>query len=191
MRRIFLLGWILMLSACLSVGLSISRAVERVQIVSTQLEQAEDGYKLAAVYQFELNDELRDAVDRGIPLYFTTAVELVQPRWYWFDKVVSSRSRTKRLAYNVLTRQYRVTTSSGRNYYFESLEDALYAIQQPSSWTIADKGALKSGVTYQLSLRMYLDLEHLPKPFQVNAFNDKDWRLSSERKVLAFRAESK
>jgi hypothetical protein len=191
MRRIFLFGWILALSACLSIGLSISQAAERVQIVSTQLEQAPDGYKLSAVYQFDLNDELRDAVDRGIPLFFTTAVELVQPRWYWFDKVVSSKSRTKRIAYNVLTRQYRVTTSSGQNYYFESLEDALYAIQQPSSWIIAEKGALKPGVMYQLSLRMYLDLEHLPKPFQVNAFNNQDWRLSSERKILAFKAESK
>jgi hypothetical protein len=191
MRRIFLFGWILALSACLSVGLSVSQAAEDVQIVSTQLEQAEDGYKLSAVYQFDLNEELRDAVDRGIPLFFTTAVELVQPRWYWFDNVVSSRSRTKRIAYNVLTRQYRVTISNGQNYYFESLEDALYAIQQPNSWIIADKGTLKPGVTYQLSLRMYLDLEHLPKPFQVNAFNNKDWRLSSERKVLAFKAESK
>lgn len=191
MRRLLFLGWIIALSACLSIWMPVAQASNRVQIASTQLDATDEGYKLSATYQFELNDELRDAVDRGIPLFFTTAVELVQPRWYWFDKVIASKTRTKRIAYNVLTRQYRVTTSSGQNYYFESIEDAVYAIQQPSSWVIAEKGALKSGVNYQLSLRMYLDLEHLPKPFQVNAFNNKDWRLSSERKVVAFKAESK
>lgn len=191
MRRLYSLGWIFVLSACLSMWLPVAEAANRVQIVMAQLESSDDGYKLDATYQFDLNEELRGAVDRGVPLFFTTAVEVVHPRWYWFDKVVAAKTRTKRLAFNVLTRQYRVTTSSGQNFYFESIEDALYAIQQPSEWVIADKGSFKSGVTYQLSLRMYLDLEHLPKPFQVNAFNNKDWRLSSERKVMAFRADNK
>lgn len=191
MRRFSLSSWIFVLSACLLMWLPVAEASSRIQIVTTQLEQTDEGYKLDATYHFDLNEELRGAVDRGVPLFFTTVVEVVQPRWYWFDNVLASRTRTKRLAFNVLTRQYRVTTSSGQNYYFESIEDALYAIQQPSDWVIADKGTLKSGATYQLSLRMYLDLEHLPKPFQVNAFNNKDWRLSSEWKVMAFRADNK
>lgn len=191
MRRNFLFGWILALSVCLSIGMSIAQAANRVEIAATQLERTDEGYRLGVVYQFDLNEELRDAVDRGIPLFFTTDIQLMEPRWYWFDKVITSKSRTKRLTYNVLTRQYRVTISNGQNYYFESIEDALYAIQQPGGWLVADKRALKPGVTYQLSLRMYLNLEHLPKPFQVNALNNKDWRLFSERKVLAFRAENK
>lgn len=188
MRRIFQFGWFLALSACLSISLAMAQATDRVEIASTQLEQTDEGYKFSVIYRFDLNEELRDAVERGIPLFFTTDIEVVRPRWYWFDKVIASKSRTKRITYNVLTRQYRVTISSGKNYYFESIEDALYAIQQPGGWLIADR-ALEPGVTYQLSFRMYLNLEHLPKPFQVNALNNKDWRLSSERKVLAFRTE--
>ncbi len=192
MRRIFHFGWILALSVCLPIGIPAAQATtDRVEIVSTQLDRTDEGYRLTAVYQFELNEELLNAVDRGIPLFFTTDIEVEQPRWYWFDKGVVSKSRTQRITFNVLTRQYRVTTGTGQNYYFESIEDALYVIQQPSSWLVLEKGALMPGVTYQLSLRMYLNLEHLPKPFQINAFNNKDWRLSSERKVLAFRAENK
>lgn len=191
MRRIFLFGWLLALSACLSMGMSAAHADDRIEIVSTQLDRTDEGYKLIAHYQFDLNEELRNAVDRGIPLFFTTDIQIREDRWYWFDKVVANQSWTKRITYNVLTRQYRVTIASGHNYYFESIEDALYAIRQPSGWLIAGEDDLKPGVTYQLSLRMYLNLEHLPKPFQVNALNNKDWRLSSERKVIAFRAESK
>lgn len=194
MRRIFLFGWLLALSACLSIGMPAvarAQAADRVEIASTQLDRTDEGYRLSVIYKFDLNDELRNAVERGIPLFFTTDIQVVQERWYWLDKVITAKSWTKRITYNVLTQQYRVTIGNGQNYYFESIEDALYAIEQPAGWLVADKDDLQPGVTYQLSLRMYLNLEHLPKPFQVNAFNNKDWRLSSERKVIAFRAESK
>ena len=36
---------------------------------------------------------------------------------------------------------------------------------------------------------MGLDVAQLPKPFQVNALNNSDWRLASDWKSFNFRAE--
>jgi len=54
---------------------------------------------------------------------------------------------------------------------------------------MADKNSLKSGDTYFVGLRMRLDVAQLPKPFQINALNNSDWRLSSDWKEFTFKVE--
>ena len=51
------------------------------------------------------------------------------------------------------------------------------------------KGALKTGETYNVTLRMYMDREYLQKPLQVDAFNNAEWRLASHKKTFTYRAE--
>jgi hypothetical protein len=36
---------------------------------------------------------------------------------------------------------------------------------------------------------MFMDREYLQKPLQVNAFNNSDWRLASNKKTFTYRAE--
>ena len=165
-----------------------------VEIKQAQLESTEDGYRLAAGFSFELNRGLEDAVLRGIALYFTTDVELTRHRWYWLDEKTQSATQTVRVSYNLLTRQYNAAvynpSSTGRmQQSFATLDEALALVRRPSRWIVADKGQLKLGENYQVSLRMRLDLTQLPKPFQVNAINNSDWRLSSDWKHFTFRAD--
>ena len=165
-----------------------------VEIKQAQLESIEDGYRLAASFSFELNRGLEDAVLRGIALYFTTDVELTRHRWYWLDEKTQSTTQTVRVSYNLLTRQYNAAvynpSSTGRmQQSFATLDEALALVRRPSRWIVADKGQLKLGENYQVSLRMRLDLTQLPKPFQVNAINNSDWRLSSDWKHFTFRAD--
>ena len=54
---------------------------------------------------------------------------------------------------------------------------------------MAPRGALKVGETYNVTLRMGMDKDYLPKPIQVNAFNNSEWRLSSSKKTFQYRAE--
>jgi hypothetical protein len=72
---------------------------------------------------------------------------------------------------------------------FPTLEDAMVLIRRPSRWVIAPKGALKRGETYNVTLRMFMDRELLPKPMQVNALNNSDWRLASKNKTFPYTAE--
>jgi hypothetical protein len=160
-----------------------------IDITQASLEAIDDGYRLSASYSFELNRSLEDALIRGVPLYFTTDVQLTRRRWYWFDEVSVSVSRTVRISYNVLTRQYHASTSGQLQQSFSTLEDAMSLIRRPPRWVIADKSMLKSGDLYNVGLRMRLDVAQLPKPFQINALNNSDWRLSSDWKEFTFKVE--
>ena len=58
----------------------------------------------------------------------------------------------------------------------------LYPDDELSDWE-------KEGASYQVKVRMRLDVTQLPKPFQVNAINDSDWHLSSGWKTFTYKAE--
>lgn len=182
--RLFRLFALLLVLACAQ-----ARALDGVDITHAHIEAGDEGYRLAASYSFDLNHGLEDAVLHGVQLYFTTEVELTRPRWYWFDEQAVAARQTIRISYNVLTRRYHVSTIGSVQQSFASLDDALFLIRRPSRWLIASKGALKPGEVYNVSMRMGMDREYLPKPIQVNAFNNADWRLSSKNKTFTYRAE--
>lgn len=160
-----------------------------VDITRAQIEAGEEGYKLAASYSFDLTHGLEDALQHGVQLHFTTRIELTRPRWYWFDERAIRARQTVRISYNVLTRQYHVSNPGSVQQSFATLDEALFLIRRPSRWLIAPRGALKPGELYNVSLRMDLDREYLSKPIQVNAFNNSDWRLTSNKKTFTYRAE--
>lgn len=170
-------------------GISASALAADVEITRAAIEKTEDGYRLDANYAFELNSAMKDAIEHGVPLYFTTEIQVIRPRWYWRDEVAISNRRTARISYNVLTRQYHVYYIGSVQQSFSTLEDAMFFIRRPSRWLIGPRNALKSGETYTVTLRMGMDREYLSKPIQVNAFNDSDWRLNSNTKRFTYRPE--
>lgn len=190
-RYLRMARWLLRLGtiAFLVVLAGSAQAADGVDITQAHLENTDDGIKLSASFAFDLNHGLEDAINHGLPLYFTTEVELRRPRWYWFDEQSISAAETVRLSFNVLTRQYHAAILGRLQQSFSTLDDALSLVRRPSRWVIADKGALKSGATYRVAVRMHLDVAQLAKPFQVNAINDSDWRLSSDWKTFAFKVE--
>jgi hypothetical protein len=185
-RRFFrlLACQLLLMFAC-----ATAQAADGIEIQRAGIEATEDGYKLAAAYAFELNHGLEDAIQHGVQLYFTTQIELTRPRWYWYDDKAVSETQTIRISYNVLTRQYQVAVLGSMQQSFSTLEDAMVLIRRPSRWLIAPRGALKPGETYNVTLRMYMDRERLPKPIQVNAFNNSQWRLESKDRKFQYKAE--
>ena len=160
-----------------------------IEVTQAHLESSDDGYRLSASFVFDLNHSLEEAITHGIPLHFTTEVELTRPRWYWFDEHAITAQRTVRISYNVLTRQYHVSILGSVQQSFPTLDDALSLIRRPSRWVVAEKGALKTGATYNVALQLRLNLEYLPKPFQVNSLNNSDWRLATDWKYFNFRPE--
>ncbi len=186
-------GWLagFMLAALLLVSalMPATAHAEGVEITSASVESSDEGYRLAVSFAFDLTRGLEDAVTRGIPLYFTTEVQLTRPRWYWFDEKAVSAAQTIRISYNVLTHQYHAAISGGLQQSFGSLDDALSLVRRPPRWVIADKGALKVGATYNVAVRMGLDVTRLPKPFQVHALNSSDWRFTSDWKHFTYKAE--
>lgn len=162
-----------------------ARAENEIQVREARLEAGDGGWTLDARFAFDLNSSLEDAVNRGISLYFTTDFELTRSRWYWFDEKVVSSSQSVRLWFQPLTRQYRVSSNSGNSSNglqlgFSSLREALALVRNVSGWRVIEKGVVKPGTQYQASVRMRLDNALMPKPFQIDAVNNRDWNLSSD-----------
>jgi len=189
-QRFFrLLCWQLLLTLACALPQAARAADDTVEITRAYIEAAEEGYRLSAGYAFDLNHGLEDALQHGVQLYFTTEIEFTRPRWYWFDEKAIVAKRTHRISYNVLTRQYHVTIIGSVQQSFSTLEDALFFIRRPNRWVVAPRGALKVGEVYNVTLRMGMDRDYLPKPIQVNAFNNSEWRLASNKKTFQYRAE--
>ena len=162
---------------------------EGVEITRAHIELSEEGYRLSASYAFDLNEELENAIQYGVPLFFTTQVELTRPRWYWYDDRAVSQHQTMRIKFDVLTRQYQVSVTGSMQQSFSTLEDAMVLIRRPTRWLIAPRGSLKPGESYNVTLRMFMDRERMAKPIQVNAFSKSQWRLESKDKKFQYRAE--
>jgi len=150
-----------------------------IEPVVADLKQASDGHVLSAEFAVDLGDRLEEAVARGVPLHFILEFVLEHNRWYWLNAHVATVTVKYRLAYNALTRQYRLSFG-GLHQNFASLDEALRVISRVSALHVADKGALKAGEVYTAALRLSLDRSQLPKPLQVDAIANSDWQVSAK-----------
>lgn len=157
-----------------------------IEVREPQITLSEDGYALAADFRFDLNSRLEEAVNRGVVLYFVADFELTRERWYWLDEKLVSRSLTYRLSYHALTRQYRLSTG-GLHQSFETLNEALRVLRRLRNWQVIDRDEkiVVPGGTYQAAVRLRLDFNQLPRPFQISALGNKDWSLASDWKTCA------
>ena len=152
---------------------------EGIKIKSFELEKVDNDWLLNATFQIELSPGLEDAVQKGVVLYFQTDFELTRSRWYWFDEKPISAQRQARLSYQPLTQQYRIA-SEGFSFSAKTISEALQAVGSIGGWRVIDNNQIDPSKSYTAALRMTLDLSKLPKPFQVNALNNRDWNVSSD-----------
>jgi hypothetical protein len=167
----------------------LASAQNATEITQYQVERLEDEIALSAQVAFELPVAVEEALLKGVPLYFVIEAEVLRERWYWYDKKISSVERHLRLAYQPLTRRWRlnVTAGAGRdvslglalNQTFDTLAQVLAAIKRISKWKIADAGDLEVNQKYKVEFRFRLDLNQLPRPFQIGALGQSDWDIAA------------
>ncbi|HEX2389555.1 MAG TPA: DUF4390 domain-containing protein [Casimicrobiaceae bacterium] len=152
---------------------------DTIPVVSAQLRAEEGEILLSAEFDFALTPALEQALEKGIPLYFTIEAEITRARPLWFPEKIAEWSITYRVSYSSLTRQYRVA-SGPFGQAFESLDDVQRFIGHVTSRPVARADDLTKGVRYDVALREKLDVNQLPKPFQINALASREWQLSSD-----------
>ena len=140
---------------------------------------------LSADIQLPLTDTLKDSIDRGLALYFQTDVQMIRPRWYWFNEEILSTSIEWRLSYHALTRQYRVATNA-QGQTAATLDEALAVMSSIRAVPVGRVAGLVPGEHYDVWVRMRLDTGRLPKPFQMTAMTNRDWNPQSEWKRFDF-----
>lgn len=155
------------------------------EISQIRTERVEDEILLSAQISFELPPAVEDALLKGIPMYFVVQADITKERWYWYDKKVATAERYMRVAYQPLTRKWRLNLSAAvdragstglaLNQSFDTLPQLLTVIKRVFRWKIAEAGDLDGGGRPKLELRFRLDLSQLPRPFQIGAIGQSDW----------------
>lgn len=165
-----LFAWLAGIASAFAEGIDVRRAA---------LTPADDGYVLEAQFEIALTHSLEDALNKGVPLYFVLELEVIRPRWYWFNERMAAGQETYRLSFNTLTRQYRIGAGS-LHQNFASLSEALQFMSTVRRRQDIEPGALQKGSSYVAAVRLRLDTTQLPKPFQLNALGSREWSLGSD-----------
>ncbi|WP_162300423.1 DUF4390 domain-containing protein [Corticimicrobacter populi] len=165
--------WLVLLLVATPGWTSSEPAVERARLYLA------DGYwQLDADFDFSLNPQLRQAAERGLPLPFTIELQVTRQRWWWLDRSVIDASRTWRITYNALTRQWRAGAGE-LNLPVASLEQALALVRHVRHWTVAPDDALDPTLTYDARVRLRLDTSYMSRPLQIDALNSNAWGLET------------
>jgi Domain of unknown function (DUF4390) len=171
---------------------SPASAQNLVDVSNLRVEQTADGLYLSASLNFELSPSVEDALLKGIPMSFVAEAQVTRDRWYWYDKGISSATRTVRLAYQPLTRRWRINVSTGSadttgaaslSQNFDQLQDALGAVRRLSRWKIAEGADIDTDSRHSVEFRFRLDTSALPRPMQIGITGNSDWNISVQRRV--------
>lgn len=158
-----------------------------IKVKQAELEKVESAWLLNANFGIELPPGLENALKKGVTLHFLVQFELTRSRWYWFDEKAVNVQRQVRLSHQPLINQYRIN-AGGLALNASSLVEALRIAGTIGGWSVIEASAIDADKQYDAALRMTLDLGKLPKPFQVDALNSRDWSLSGEWLRFPFNA---
>jgi len=175
--------WLLALALTALSGHALAGA----ELEQLRVERQEQGVVLHAHLRLDLGATVEDALMKGVAVHFVAEAELMQDRWYWYDRKVAQANRYYRLAYQPLTRQWRlqvasepmamggVATSLAQT--FDSLQAALDVIRLQSGLKLTETDAQPDARQYVV-YRFRLDMSQLPRPFQIATGSQAGWNLN-------------
>jgi len=190
------MGWLaaVLVLACLLAcwpATAPAQSAKTASVSQLKLEQADDGIYLNAQVQFELPNLVEEVLEKGIAIYFVAEAELYRERWYWTDQKVAQATRHMRLAYQPLTRRWRLNvspvpiTNSGfgvsLNQNFDTLSEALDGVRRVARLRLGDISEIGDEGPHPVTFRFRLDTSQLPRPFQIGVVGQADWNISVER----------
>jgi len=163
------------------------------ELIELRPERRDAALYLTAQLKLEVAPAVEDALIKGLAVHFVAEAELMRDRWYWSDRKVGAASRYYRLAFQPLTRRWRLNVSNepissaglagSISQSFENLADALAVIRRQSAWKIAEMSDVPPDTRQYINYRFWLDMSQLPRPFQIAAGNQTEWSLSVARQI--------
>lgn len=165
--------------AAIVLPLPASAAVE----LNTLLVTPRDGeLMIEFAVQVSLPRAVEEALQRGVPIYFTARATLRRSRWYWRDERIARVTRSWRVAYQPLTGTWRVALG-GLNQNFATLAEAMAAVTRASQWPLVELSRLDPDERYTVDFSWRLDTSQLPGPMSIGLPGANDFALGIERTV--------
>lgn len=161
------------------ISLQAFAEVGSITVKNADLQVVGDAYWLNADLEISLDEEVKEAINKGVTVEFLYEFELVRSRAFWFDKSIAEATTSIAVSYHALSRQYLVS-QNGRQTSHEILREAMIELVQLYDWKVLDKEVLANGHEYIGILSVKLDQTKLPKAIQVEAIGSEDWSLTAD-----------
>jgi hypothetical protein len=159
---------------------TFASAASNINIKSAELELQDEHYSLSADVDIVFDNEIEEAINKGVPLNFLVEFQIVSPRQYWFDDEIVTTSQNIMLSYHALTKQYLVNRGAHQKS-FETLSEAKQELAQLIDWKVVEKTLLEKNEAYNAALLIRLDQTKLPKAIQVDTIASEKWNLTSQK----------
>ena len=158
---------------------TLSQAAEvRIEKASTRLQNSV--YILNADIDYELSDEVLEAINNGISVTMLVTVRIERPRRYLWDYLIAETSHRYELQYHALSGQYLIKSRMGGQRSYLSLSNALRALGQIRGLAILEQKQLQDPQDAVVRIKTELDTNALPAPLRPVAWLSAQWKLSSE-----------
>jgi len=173
---IFLSFWMILFFSSSTIAADNSLAIKNAEI-NSQFE----AYFLNADFDLSFNDDLDEAIRKGIPINFIIEFELKKPRKYWFDEEVAKKTKEMLLTYHALSKQFILSESENHLIAFDNLTQAKNELKRIKNWRIFDKSQIDDTDKYSAYLQVKLDQTKLPKQLQADITSNQEWQLASKQ----------
>lgn len=175
---------------------SLNSAAESISVTRAEATLAPSGQmSVSSRFKTELPDQLKQALQQGVPLHFVLSYQLSAPTVaayrFKLEQMVNDDSNVQyKLSFHPLTNRYRITVGTFSTEY-NSLNTALLGIGAIVNWKVPGRSALSGTKAREAKaeIRLVMSTAKLPKPFQINALTSKDWYLDSGWKSLSITQE--
>ena len=150
-------------------------------IKTAEINSQFEAYFLNADFDLSFNDDLDEAIKKGIPVNFIIEFELKKPRKYWFEEEVTKKTKEILLTYHALSKQFTLSESENRLIAFDNLTQAKNELKKIKNWRIFDKSQIDDTEKYSAYLQVKLDQTKLPKQLQADITSNQEWQLASKQ----------
>ena len=167
----FLLKLLLFFNIVISLNINASE----INLSNFKIENNVDGQELFFEQDISINNNLFQAIQKGIPLKFDINIKVTNFEKFWFNEIIFDDKFSFEIKYRNLLKKYQLRNIEGKYKYFSDIEKLIENINLIK----INLGYLVFSEDTLIEVGVTLDSNQLPKPLQINRRND-TWNVSSE-----------
>jgi Domain of unknown function (DUF4390) len=140
-----------------------------------------EDYVLTANIDYQLSEKAIEALDNGVPLFWTYQFKVQEQRDFFWNDTLVEKSFRYRIQYHALLKMYRVINeSNGAVENFSTLQAALDLLSTLRDYRLIEKTQIDIKKQYVAGMKITFERDALPLPLRPIAYTNPQWYLSSD-----------
>jgi Domain of unknown function (DUF4390) len=174
-------GYILLCFVLLLMPASAYPNDTGVTVISAETSLLGEDYVLTADIDYQLSEKAIEALDNGVPLFWTYQFKVQEQRDFFWNDTLVEKSFRYRIQYHALLKMYRVINeSNGAVENFSTLQAALDLLSTLRDYRLIEKIQIDSKKQYVAGMKITFERDALPLPLRPIAYTNPQWYLSSD-----------